>query len=132
MRWNRRSQLCFQLYDAYKDYGTIPITVPPTLFMFGFFLVGTFGNLNIVIVPLTTKSMRGTCNYLLAFSSLADSIHMSAHCYLAYMVLSGRNFTTLSTCYYVQMLPTAALIFVHFLVLFIGVDRLLSVATPAV
>lgn len=121
-----------QLYDAFRDYGVISIAVPPTVLMLGLFLVGTWGNLNTVIVPFTTKSMHGTCNYLLAFSSLADSVHMSAHCYLAYLVFSGHNFTSLRTCYYAQILPTAGLVFSHFLVLFIGIDRLLSVATPAV
>lgn len=122
--------LIFQFYDVYKDYGVVGVIVPPTLFMFACFLLGTYGNVQILLASVKSKYLRSTCNYLLAMCSMADSLHMSAHCYLLFLVLSGRNFVQQSTCYYVQFLPVIGLISGHCLIFAIGVDRLLSVVIP--
>lgn len=93
-------------------------------------VAGTYGNFRIVYVTVRSRSLRGTCNYLIALCSFADSVHMSSHLYFAYHILSGKNFVTLEECYYVMSVPLVGLVFGQMLILLIGADRLFCTLAP--
>ncbi|KAH7697893.1 Protein SRSX-32, partial [Aphelenchoides avenae] len=76
-------------------------------------------------------NLRGTCNYLISMASIFDSIHMAAHCFLFYVIVTGRNLVPLWQCFYVNALPIGGLISGEIVIFLIGVDRLISILAPS-
>ncbi|KAH7703815.1 hypothetical protein AAVH_29011 [Aphelenchoides avenae] len=61
---------------AFGDHRLLVEAIPGCLLLTTYFIVGTFGNLNIVAATVLNRKLRGTCNYLIAMASIFDSIHM--------------------------------------------------------
>ena len=59
-----------------------------------------------------------------------DSLHVTAHFYLAYVLYSGKNFDALPTCYHVMIGPLTGLNFGMGLIFFTAFDRLVSTLFP--
>ena len=107
-------------------WGVIPaVTTMLIIHVFGY-----FGNINIIYATITNKNLKGTCNWLIAFASIADCIHVTAHIYFAYTIYSGRNFVDLSECLHVMTIPLIGLCTGNVFIFFIGLDRLISVLFP--
>ncbi|KAE9548930.1 hypothetical protein FO519_007857 [Halicephalobus sp. NKZ332] len=116
-------------YEAYKSgmmWGVFPaITIMMIILAFGY-----FGNINIVCATITNKNLKGSCNWLIAFASIADSVHVTAHIFFAYTIYSGRNFVNLDLCLHVMTISLVGLCTGNVFILLIGVDRLISVLFP--
>ncbi|KAI1707780.1 serpentine type 7TM GPCR chemoreceptor srsx domain-containing protein [Ditylenchus destructor] len=115
---------------AFGDHKIIVSMLPAAVGLVSYFIVGTFGNLNIAVAPFLNPKLRGTCNYLIAMASFFDSIHMSAHVFLFYFVVTGINIIPLHQCYRIMLLPIAGLMCGEMVILLIGVDRLFSLLCP--
>ncbi|KAI1698168.1 serpentine type 7TM GPCR chemoreceptor srsx domain-containing protein [Ditylenchus destructor] len=120
-----------QLYYKYKDYGVIPIVLPCSLMMMTIAVVGYFGNISIICATVKNKTLRSTCNVLLAISSFADSVTGIEHFIFGYFIVSGRNFSSILTCFYLQSIPLAAIMFSIQLPTVIAIDRFLCIALPS-
>ncbi|KAI1696830.1 serpentine type 7TM GPCR chemoreceptor srsx domain-containing protein [Ditylenchus destructor] len=120
-----------QLYYTYKDYGVIPIVLPCSLMMMAIAVVGYFGNISIICATVKNKTLRSTCNVLLAISSFADSVTGIEHFIFGYFIVSGRNFSSILTCFYLQSIPLAAIMFSIQLPTVIAIDRFLCIALPS-
>lgn len=59
-----------------------------------------------------------------------DSLHVTAHYYLAYALYSGKNFDTLPTCLHIMTAPLTGLNVGMSLVFFTAVDRLIALLLP--
>ncbi|KAI1711349.1 serpentine type 7TM GPCR chemoreceptor srsx domain-containing protein [Ditylenchus destructor] len=125
------SEVQSELYYKYKDYGIIPLAAPCSFIMLVIALFGHFGNISIIYATVKNKSLQSSCNVLLAIASFTDTVHMITPFIYAYFTFFGRNFTSLLTCFYVQMFPLIGCIFSIQLPTAIGVDRLLCVAMPS-
>ncbi|KAI1711432.1 serpentine type 7TM GPCR chemoreceptor srsx domain-containing protein [Ditylenchus destructor] len=95
-------------------------------------VVGYFGNISIICATVKNKSLRSTCNVLLAISSFADSVTTISVLIFVYFIVSGHNFSSILTCFYLQSIPLAASSFSVQLPTVIAIDRLLSIALPSV
>ncbi|KAI1703045.1 serpentine type 7TM GPCR chemoreceptor srsx domain-containing protein [Ditylenchus destructor] len=111
-----------QLYFKYKDYGIIPLAVPATVICV---LIAGLGHLGKYVMNL-----HGSCNILLAITSLADILHMTAPFTLGYFVFSGQNFASIYTCLKVQTVPIIGILFGMQLIMFIALDRFFCVLLP--
>ena len=60
----------------------------------------------------------------------SDSLHVTAHFYLAYLLYSGKNFNNLLRCYYVMIAPLTGLTIGMALVFFIAFDRFVAMLFP--
>ncbi|KAH7703937.1 Protein SRSX-29 [Aphelenchoides avenae] len=117
-------------YDAYKDYGVVPlIAIPYTIIVFCA-IIGAFGNINVLVSTIRNKSLHGNCNYLLAFNAICDSWHQTAHILFGYIVYSGTNFIPFMHCMAFQTFPLMGVHLSITATLAIGIDRLLSVVFP--
>uniref|UniRef100_A0A7E4UZ76 G_PROTEIN_RECEP_F1_2 domain-containing protein n=1 Tax=Panagrellus redivivus TaxID=6233 RepID=A0A7E4UZ76_PANRE len=112
-------------YDSY-----LWAAIPAMTLMLIIYLFGLFGNVMWVLVTFRTKSLSSTCNYLLAFESIASSVHVTAHWYLAYLIYSGINAAPLQLCAYVMTIPIIGLCVGNVFILMIAVDRLAMVVAP--
>ncbi|KAH7695578.1 Protein SRSX-28, partial [Aphelenchoides avenae] len=68
--------------------------------------------------------------YLVALSSIFDTMHLAAHVTMSFTVFTGINVIPLSQCFYLQAAPIAGLVGGQIVVLLIAVDRLLSLVFP--
>ncbi|KAI1696548.1 serpentine type 7TM GPCR chemoreceptor srsx domain-containing protein [Ditylenchus destructor] len=119
-----------QLYYKYKDYGIIPLAFPATIICVVIAGLGHLGNASIVYVTVKNKNLHGSCNILLAITSLADILHMTAPFTLGYFVFSGQNFASIYNCLKVQTVPIIGILFGMQLIMFIAIDRFLCVLLP--
>jgi hypothetical protein len=67
---------------------------------------------------------------MLAFGAACDFAYHASFFVTLVLTLSGINFIRLELCYWVQTVPTFALFSSVWVVLFVGLDRLLSVIFP--
>ena len=72
----------------------------------------------------------GTCGLLLSIGAAGDILHQSSHYFMGYLMLSGKVFTHLDTCVYINIIPVIGLNMGVFMILFTAVDRLISVLFP--
>uniref|UniRef100_A0A7E4V084 G_PROTEIN_RECEP_F1_2 domain-containing protein n=1 Tax=Panagrellus redivivus TaxID=6233 RepID=A0A7E4V084_PANRE len=104
--------------------------VPAITLMLIIYLVGFFGNVMVVWATFRSKSLSSTCNYLIAFESIASTIHVTAHWYLGYLIYTGINAVPLQRCTMVMTIPIIGLCVGNVFVLMIALDRLAMVIAP--
>uniref|UniRef100_A0A914P849 G-protein coupled receptors family 1 profile domain-containing protein n=1 Tax=Panagrolaimus davidi TaxID=227884 RepID=A0A914P849_9BILA len=117
-------------YEKYKNYGVIWPVAPALLAILACVIIGFWCNGNIVVATWKTRSLHGTCNYLLAISAAADSIHGTSQFIQAFIFFTGINFIPLRLCVYLQTFALSGLNFGIILILLIGIDRVYSVMLP--
>ncbi|KAL3106086.1 hypothetical protein niasHT_025475 [Heterodera trifolii] len=75
-------------------------------------------------------SLRCTCSTLLAIGSLLDIVSLLTFSVTFVVTLSGHNFVSLFTCYFLQLLPNLSIFSSVWIVFFVGFDRLIAVLFP--
>uniref|UniRef100_A0A1I7SUU9 G_PROTEIN_RECEP_F1_2 domain-containing protein n=1 Tax=Bursaphelenchus xylophilus TaxID=6326 RepID=A0A1I7SUU9_BURXY len=101
----------------------------PAILLACFAAFGIFGNLNIIAATVRRRSLRTTCNQLIAISAFFDLIHVSSQHIMTYFVFSG-NYPTLENCFYIQLIPMVGCNAGEILMFFTSLDRLYCVAKP--
>ncbi|KAI1698440.1 serpentine type 7TM GPCR chemoreceptor srsx domain-containing protein [Ditylenchus destructor] len=91
---------------------------------------GQLMNIFVVYVTIRNRSMRSTCNYLLAMLSFFEFLHQSGHLVALYVALSGFNFIPYLASMNFQVQAMFGLYASQIALLAIAVDRLLSVIFP--
>uniref|UniRef100_A0A7E4W5I2 G_PROTEIN_RECEP_F1_2 domain-containing protein n=1 Tax=Panagrellus redivivus TaxID=6233 RepID=A0A7E4W5I2_PANRE len=118
-------------YEKFKDFGVIWIASPAIVLILSSVIIGLWGNGNIVYSTWRTKSLHGSCNYLLAINAASDSVHGLAQFVQAVIFFSGTNFIPLLHCVYYQTIPLIGLNFGIVLIALIGIDRVISILLPS-
>ncbi|KAI6220387.1 G-PROTEIN-RECEP-F1-2 domain-containing protein [Aphelenchoides fujianensis] len=113
-------------YDGKHFYAIFPITV----FLLAISAFGMFGNVQIVWASIRNKTLRSTCNLLIAAAAFSDICHQFAHVILAVHLFTRRTFIPLVRCFLLQSVPVFWMNFGSFAVFSIGLDRLISVFFP--
>jgi len=67
---------------------------------------------------------------LIAFGALSSALFQFGPSVTFYLALRGQNFMALANCFLVQAIPMLGISLSLCSTLFVGIDRLLSVATP--
>ncbi|KAI1701663.1 serpentine type 7TM GPCR chemoreceptor srsx domain-containing protein [Ditylenchus destructor] len=88
------------------------------------------GNLSIVYVTFKNKSLHGSCNILIAITSLADILHVSTSYILGYFLFTGQNFISIYTCLKVQTVSWIGILFSIQLITILAIDRFFCVLMP--
>uniref|UniRef100_A0A1I7SUU3 G_PROTEIN_RECEP_F1_2 domain-containing protein n=1 Tax=Bursaphelenchus xylophilus TaxID=6326 RepID=A0A1I7SUU3_BURXY len=101
----------------------------PAVLYSSFAVFGIFGNLNIIAATVRRRSLRTTCNQLIAIAAFFDLIHVSSHPVMTYFVFSG-NYPTLESCFYIQQIPMIGCNAGEILMFLTSLDRLYCVAKP--
>ncbi|KAE9550528.1 hypothetical protein FO519_006255 [Halicephalobus sp. NKZ332] len=118
------------LYEKYKDHSIMSVAMPAISLMVVINTIGVLANVLVILITISSKNLRSTANFLLAMQCFFDSLHVTAHFYLAYVLYSGKNFDTLPTCYHVMIGPLTGLNFGMGLIFFTAFDRLISMLLP--
>nr|CAD2135715.1 unnamed protein product [Meloidogyne enterolobii] len=87
-------------------------------------------NLFMVYTTWINKTFHRRINIYIALSSFFTIPFNLGLCVKFIILLFGINFINLLSCYYIQALPLLCSTFANQLRLFIGFDRLLSIAFP--
>uniref|UniRef100_A0A7E4VI34 G_PROTEIN_RECEP_F1_2 domain-containing protein n=1 Tax=Panagrellus redivivus TaxID=6233 RepID=A0A7E4VI34_PANRE len=93
-------------------------------------VIGITTNFFVVFVTFRSSRLRNTTNYFICLSCIFDSLHVLAHFYLGYVVVTGSNFEGLQGCLYKVTLPLIGLNMGVALIVMTSFDRLLSVLLP--
>ncbi|CAD5232376.1 unnamed protein product [Bursaphelenchus xylophilus] len=104
--------------------------LPGVALTIGLAAIGIFGNSNIVWATVRKSRLRSTCNLIIAATALSDVFHQSAHIIFAYFYLSGNPFRRMDFCFHIFAVSAFNICFGAFLVLSIGIDRLICVLLP--
>ncbi|KAI1697869.1 serpentine type 7TM GPCR chemoreceptor srsx domain-containing protein [Ditylenchus destructor] len=91
---------------------------------------GQLMNVFVVYVTLRNRSMRSTCNYLLAMLSFFEFLHQTGHLVALYVALSGINFIPYLMSMNFQIQAMFGLHAAQIALMAIALDRLLSVLLP--
>ncbi|GMT22688.1 hypothetical protein PFISCL1PPCAC_13985, partial [Pristionchus fissidentatus] len=89
--------------------------------------LGVCTNALIITATITSKSLHGTCNILIAFCALSDIMHLLGHLPKIVPVFAGSIEISSFMCCILQVVPNFGLSAGTFLVLSIALDRLFSV-----
>jgi hypothetical protein len=76
------------------------------------------------------RSLRGTCNFLLAGTCLFELFHELSHFVALYNTTLGGNFIDFGTCLYIQLPFLGGLLAVQASLFATAVDRLIAVFAP--
>ncbi|KAI1711407.1 serpentine type 7TM GPCR chemoreceptor srsx domain-containing protein [Ditylenchus destructor] len=92
--------------------------------------VGIVFNLDLVYITFKTTSLHGTCNLLIALNALFTAFFEFS--YITELVIHSAKLgpVPLSHCFWLQLFPLFGANCTVPLILFIGIDRLLSIAFP--
>uniref|UniRef100_A0A7E4UZ73 G_PROTEIN_RECEP_F1_2 domain-containing protein n=1 Tax=Panagrellus redivivus TaxID=6233 RepID=A0A7E4UZ73_PANRE len=104
--------------------------VPAITVMLIIYLFGLFGNIMVVITTFRSKTLSTTCNVLIAFESIASTVHVTAHWYLGFLIYSGINDVPLQQCAIVMTVPIIGLCSGNIFVMMTAVDRVFMIIAP--
>ncbi|KAL3102637.1 hypothetical protein niasHT_021843 [Heterodera trifolii] len=101
-----------------------------SLFRWLLSLPGLLFNGALLHTIICQKSLRSTCSTLLAIGSFLDIVSLLTFSVTFVVTLSGQNFISLFTCYFLQLLPNLSIFSSVWIVFFVGFDRLIAVLFP--
>lgn len=79
-------------YDMYKDVGRSIVFILPALALNSIAIPGIIMNVGLIYITIKHKTLRNSCNYLLALYSFYEVCHQSMHLTFLVVALSGLNF----------------------------------------
>ncbi|CAD5229774.1 unnamed protein product [Bursaphelenchus okinawaensis] len=92
--------------------------------------LGIFGNVNIVWATCRKSQLQGVCHVIIAITALSDILHQSGHFLFLFFYLTKNAVQTTQFCFWLQLVPSFNISFGAFMVLSIGIDRLIRVLFP--
>ncbi|KAI1711413.1 serpentine type 7TM GPCR chemoreceptor srsx domain-containing protein [Ditylenchus destructor] len=92
--------------------------------------IGIVFNLDLVYITFRTRSLHGTCNLLIALNALFTAFFEFSHITELIIASAKLNPVPLSHCFWLQLFPLFGANCTIIFILFIGIDRLISIAFP--
>ncbi|KAL3098853.1 hypothetical protein niasHT_024608 [Heterodera trifolii] len=86
-----------QIYLAYRFAGPSADLIVPAVALYLVALVGIVLNGTVLVVTVTSNSLRGSANFLMALICLCELVHQIGHTFFLVVVISGINFVSLLT-----------------------------------
>ncbi|KAI3419201.1 hypothetical protein GPALN_006953 [Globodera pallida] len=93
-------------------------------------LVGILFNAILVAATVKAKNLRRICNLLIAMDSAFLALYQLNALITFLIALLGINFVPVSTCFYLQALPTFSVLMSICMMFQIGTERLMNVLFP--
>uniref|UniRef100_A0A914IGG5 G-protein coupled receptors family 1 profile domain-containing protein n=1 Tax=Globodera rostochiensis TaxID=31243 RepID=A0A914IGG5_GLORO len=93
-------------------------------------LVGILFNAILVVATVKAKKLRSICNLLIAMDSAFLGLYQLNALITFLIALFGINFVTISTCFYIQVVPMFAVLMSFCVVFQMGLERLANVLFP--
>ncbi|KAI1731304.1 serpentine type 7TM GPCR chemoreceptor srsx domain-containing protein [Ditylenchus destructor] len=117
-------------YEKYRDAGVSLPLVSVLGVRYLIALTGVIFNMNLVYVTVRNRSLRGSCNLLLAINAFSTALFQFTYHYPIILALTGINFIPLLPCFYMQIFSIIGVNMMITVNVLIGFDRLLCVLFP--
>uniref|UniRef100_A0A915DUN4 G-protein coupled receptors family 1 profile domain-containing protein n=1 Tax=Ditylenchus dipsaci TaxID=166011 RepID=A0A915DUN4_9BILA len=92
--------------------------------------IGIFTNIALIIVTYRNKSLRTTCNILIALGATANLFYDLGYIVSPILFATGIKFIPASSCFYFQLLSIYGVCSSAFFLLTVGLDRLVCIIAP--
>ncbi|KAL3074561.1 hypothetical protein niasHT_034898 [Heterodera trifolii] len=127
MNFSAADPIGYSLYMRYMDEHPCWTFIA---FALAFCIIGTIGiasNGAVIYVTIKTKKLHGTTFVLLALTSAFELVHLCGQYLFLYVALSGQNFIEYQLAVQICAPSVFAVELISPIMLFIGIDRLISV-----